>query len=187
MRTIAAPALALLPGHMALVQLTEMRFSSGTIYIANCRDDIVYGGNTYLGGKQMAIDPIKDQGGQVQGLNFSLNGVPSDLLALALVEPIQGRPIIVSLAIMDPDSQVILAVDQVWSGTMDVMPITQDGISATVSVTAEHRGISFARPKGVKYTDLDQRMLYPLDASLQYIVSQSTHKDVWPAAGFFRK
>ena len=57
----------------------------------------------------------------------------------------------------------------------------------TVSVTAEHIAVAMSRPKGARYTDADQRRLFPGDRALEYIVSQATHQDVWPSAAFFKQ
>lgn len=194
MKTILAPALALLGHRLAMCQLVEMQFTSA-IRVANCRDTIdVPAGSfagaeskTFVGGRQTAMSSIKNQGGEVVGLSFQISGVNSATLAVALAEPIQGKKVIVWTAIMDPDTQVILDVVQSWAGTCDQMPISQGADSATVSVTAEHRGITFARPKGFKYTDGDQQRLFPGDTCLKNIVTQATHQDVWPAAAFFRQ
>lgn len=187
MRTIAGPALALLGGRWALVQLIEMVLDSGTIRVATCRDDIDWLGNTFLGGRAIGADSIKDQGGEVQGLTFSLSGVPTEFLSIALQEAVQGKSVKIWTAILDPDSLVILDSVQTWAGTCDRMPIQQSGKSATINVTAEHRGIALARPKGLRYTDGDQEALFPGDKCLEFIVAQATHQDTWPAASFFRK
>lgn len=186
MKTLAAPATAVLGKRLALAQLVFMDLTA-PLYVSTSRDSILWGGNLYVGGRQTAIDPIKDQGGEIQGLSFQLSGVPNDLLAIALAEPIQGKAVRVYTAIMDPDTQAILDVQQSWAGTLDQMPISQGIETSVITVTAEHRGISFARPKGLRYTDGDQQQLHPGDLSLEFIVTQASHQDVWPAAAFFRQ
>jgi len=185
-KTLAGPAAALLGHRLALAQFVEMDLSE-QLFITTARDDIDWNGHTYIGGRQTAIDAIKDQGGEIAGLSFQISGVPTDLLALALAEPIQGKAIRVYTVIMDPDSQAIVDVQQSWAGTLDQMPISQGVASSIITVTAEHRGITFARPKGLLYTDGDQQAQYPGDLCLEFIVAQSTHQDVWPAAAFFKQ
>lgn len=84
-------------------------------------------------------------------------------------------------------------VDRVWSGQLDQMPI-KHGEAATITVTAEHRGIVFARAKGDRYTDASQRRLYPgatppttADRSLEYLVSQANSQTIWPSAEWFKQ
>ena len=186
MKNITISAQATFGSRLGLAQLVEMYFTD-VVRVATCRDDIVWNGNTYIGGRQTAIDSIKDQGGQIQGLSFQLSGVSPDTLALALGENVQGKIVKVYTAIFDPDTLAILDVLPAWSGTCDQMPISESPASVTVTVTAEHRGITFARPKGYKYTDGDQQRLYPSDKCLEFILAQSTHQDIWPAAAFFRQ
>jgi hypothetical protein len=186
MKTLAVPAAALLGHRLALAQLVEMDLTA-PIYVTTSRDNLLWSGKTYIGGRQTAIDSIKDQGGEIAGLSFQLSGVPNDLLAIALAEPIQGKAVRVYTAIMDPDTQAIVDVQPAWAGTLDLMPISQGPATSIITVTAEHRGITFARAKGLRYSDGDQQQLYPGDRCLEFLVSQATHQDTWPAAAFFRQ
>lgn len=186
MRTLIPPAQALLGKRLGLTQLIQMD-TTDTLYITTAAMDIQWLGNTYIGGKAIGSSSIKDQGGSVVGLQFSLSGVQNDTLAIALAEPIQGKLVQVWTAILDPDTQTILDALLTWAGTLDQMPIQQTAGAAVINVTAEHRGIAFARAKGKNYTDGDQQALFPGDKCLQFIVAQSQHQDVWPAASFFKQ
>lgn len=186
MRTLLAPAAAVLGNRLALAQLVEMDLTV-PLYVTTARDTIVWSSKTYIGGRQTAIDAIKDQGGEVVGVAFQLSGVPNDLLAIALAEPIQGKAVRVYTCLMDPDTQAILDVLPAWAGTLDQMPVSQGIDTSVITVTAEHRGITFASPKGKRYSDGDQQALYAGDLSLSHIVAQATHQDTWPAAEFFKQ
>jgi hypothetical protein len=185
-RTLTAPAQATLGSRLGLAQLIAMDLTS-PVFVTDVRDNIEWNGDTYLGGRQVGLDPIRDQGGEVVGMSFQLSGVPSDYLAVALAEAIQGKAVRVYTCLMDPDDLSILDVIQVWAGTLDQMPISQGPETATITVTAEHRGITFARPKGIRYTDGDQQRAYPGDLALEFIVAQSSHQDTWPSAVYFKK
>lgn len=184
MRTLSAPATATLGNRLALAQLVEMDLTA-PLLLTTARENIDYAGKTYIGGRQTAIAAIQDQGGAIQGLSFQLSGVSNDTLAIALAEPIQGKAVRVYTCLMDADTQAILDVVLAWAGTLDLMPINQGAATSTITVTGEHRGISFARPKGVRYADGDQQALFPGDLSLTFLVSMSTHQDIWPSAAFF--
>lgn len=185
MRTIAPAALATFGKRLGLAQLVEMDLTV-QLLITTARDNIDANGKTYLGGNQTEIK-VTNQGGQIAGLSFQISGVPNDLLAVALAEPIQGHAVRVYTCLMDPDSLAVLDVQPAWAGTLDQMPISQAGASSTITVTADHRGIAFSRPKGVRYSSADQVALYPGDNSLAQIAAQSTHQDIWPAAAWFQK
>jgi hypothetical protein len=178
-------ATELLGGRFAACMLIKLELTED-VCVATCRDTIEWDGNTFLGGRSIGVDRIKDSSGEVQGLRFGISGVPVEYLSIALQEPIQGKRVRCWLAIMHPDTQAIVDVVQLWAGTLDQMPY-RHGQTATISVTAEHRGMTFSRPKPVRYTDGDQQRLYPGDKCLEFLVSQSTHRDVWPAAAFYRQ
>jgi hypothetical protein len=186
MRIINVDATALLGTKYPFAMFLELQLTIPT-YLATCRDSIDWNGHTWIGGKALGVDEISEQSGEVVGLRYSLSGVPSDMISIALSEPIKGKAAIAYLAIMYPDTQAIADVFQIWSGTLDQMPVTEQDESATVSVSAEHLGISFARPKGIMYSDAEQQRLYPGDRCLEFLASQAQHQDVWPAASFFRQ
>lgn len=186
MKALPTEALALLGNRIALALLIELQLAE-PVYLTTAGIDLDHDGVTWIGGRGVAIDKVRDQGGEVQAMRFTLSGVPSEQLALALGTQIQGRVIRVHTALMDPDTQAIVHVQQLWAGTLDQMPVTHGTESSVVGVTAEHVAIAMARPKGARYTDADQRRLHPGDRCLEYLVAQATHQDVWPAAAFFRQ
>ena len=186
MRTLTASAAATLGNRLALTQLVEMDLTQ-PLLVTTARENIDWAGKTYIGGKQTAIAAIQDQGGAIQGVAFQLSGVSNATLAIALAEPIQGKAVRVYTCLMDADTLVILDVMLAWSGTLDQMPITQGADTSTISVSAEHRGISFARPKGIRYADGDQQALFPGDLSLSFLTAQAQHQDVWPASSWFAR
>jgi hypothetical protein len=56
------------------------------------------------------------------------------MIALALSEPIQGRPVYVRAALLDPDTLQIGTVLQLWAGQLDQMPIKQGSQTSTITV-----------------------------------------------------
>ena len=71
----------------------ELAFDSGTSRIWSGYGEITFGGNTYLGvGTLGSISSISEtQEIAATGIRFGLSGIPSDILAVALTEPYQGR------------------------------------------------------------------------------------------------
>jgi hypothetical protein len=188
MRTIAAGAVTVLNGRVCpLIVLVEMMLST-PVRLASSACHVEYGGDVYLAaGSLGTIDEIDDSPGDYKSMRFTISGLPSDAIALARSEDIRNKAVTVHLAILDPETHVILDAPQVWAGTLDRMPIEEGNGTATISVVAEHRGATFSRPKPLRYTDADQQRLYPGDTSLRFVVSQASHQDVWPAASWFRQ
>lgn len=185
MRMLSPEGTAQLGHKSALTIFIEMQLTE-TLYLTSADINIDWGGHTYIGGRGISIENIDDRGGELQQMRFSLSGVPSDYIALALAEPIQGKRIILSTGLLSPDTQAVVDFMRLWTGTLDQMPIKHGIETSVISVTAEHRGVAFSRPKGVRYSDAEQRRLYSGDRALEFLVAQATHQDVWPSAAFGR-
>lgn len=190
MRAINGAALAELNSErMKIALLVEFQFSL-PVYMTNANVNITYAGNQYLGlGTLGSVAEVDDSPGEYKNLTFTLSGVSLDVIAIALAEEIHNRRVVVREAVIDQNSLAVLDAPIIWTGIMDQMPVMQDpeGMTASVTLSAEHRGITFARAKPLNYTEQDQSLIDPTDTSLRFIQSQSTRQDVWPAAGFFKQ
>jgi hypothetical protein len=188
MRTIAPTASAVLAGQeVPLVVLVEMLLTL-PIRMASTPYNVVYGGQTYVGlGQFGSVEEIDDSPGEYKSVQFALTGVQNDMLTIALNEDIRNKAVYVRNATLDPTTHAVLDAPLAWSGTLDQMPIQFGKETSQITVTAEHRGATFARVKALRYNDVDQQRLYPGDTSLRFVTSQANHQDVWPAAAFFRK
>lgn len=188
MRTLTAPALAALQSRsVPLAILVEMALST-QLNLNTTSLDLVYSGTTYYGTKGLgSINAIQETPNEVRQLQFTLSGVPSTAIALALTEQVQGKLVTVKLAVFDPANYTILDVRTRWAGRLDVMAIDDGSATGTLTISAEHAGIDLMRPRNVLYTDLDQQRLHPGDTGLQFMNDQVDQNIVWPAASFFKK
>ena len=190
MRTLNAPAIDLL-GRIAsgekvpIVQLVELRLTT-TVYLTTAGRAIQWGGHTWQPMGLGTIEPVKDDVAELQSLSFTLPGVDQARLSLALTEPVEGKVIKVFDALIEPATGQVVDAVAAWSGTLNV-PQIDDGQTATVSVTAEHRGMVALRPKPSRYTDDEQRRRYPGDTSLHFDPATDAGPLVWPKASFFRQ
>jgi hypothetical protein len=174
-------------GLVTAAYLVEMELTE-TLRLATTPHDIEFDGETYIAGNLVDIQPVKDTQG-TEALQFSLSGANGSLVTIARGEPIKGKAIRLREAFFDPATHELLDAPIVWAGTLDQMPIkvgADDGVSATIGVTAQHRGVTFARPKPLRYTDADQQRLHPGDTCMRFINSQAGQRLVWPAASYFR-
>jgi cysteinyl-tRNA synthetase len=60
-----------------------------------------------------------------------------------------------------------------------VMNITDDGQSAIITMTAENRLVDFRRVRELRYTDEEQKNLYPLDKGLEFVNSIQEKEVYW--------
>lgn len=182
--TAASTALASATG-WGVVLLVQMDLDS-TVYLCTAGFDVTYGGQIYQGaGDVGSVDAIGDSAGERQPLRLTLSSVPVSYLSLALTGGYRNKRIRIYEAIYT-DAGIVDA-PMIWSGSLDQMTITEDGATGSISISAEHRGTTFARPKPLRYTDGDQQLISPGDKSMQFVVSQANHVDVWPSAAFFKK
>lgn len=189
MRTLNAGALALLARieageRIAMVQLVQLT-ADETLYLTTAGSDIVWGGQTWLRAS-VVVEPIDDTRGELAGLTLSLPAVDSAQIALALTAAVEGGAVAVYDALVDPDTGAVADAVLAWSGTLNV-PSFEDGPDATISITAEHRGVSALRSKPSRYTDDEQRRLYPGDTSLDFDPATDSGPLAWPAASYFKR
>lgn len=167
--------------------LLDLMFSSGPAYLCGIDYAVTYAGNTYtpaLG--LMGIEVIKETASSAQGLAITLSGVSSGALAMALAEQVQGRSLVLRMAIIDATGTLLVDANA-WSGLMDVMTISDGTDSATIQLTAEHIMGTWDRPRSVLYTDAQQQVLYPGDLGLQYVAQVAQASIVWPDKSFFKQ
>jgi hypothetical protein len=190
MRTLTPAGDALLARILAgekipVVQLVRLDLTE-TIYLTTAGRPIVWGGHTWVPEQLGALEPISDVAGDVQGLQFSMAGVSDEQLAIALIEPVEGRSVVVYDALIDPDTGEVADAVRAWSGTLNV-PGVEDGDVATVIVTAEHRGMRALRPKPSRYTNAEQQRRYPGDTSLDIDPATDAGPVPWPSAAYFKQ
>jgi hypothetical protein len=177
-----------------VVLLIEMQLTAGALYMNTSMSDIDWNSQTWIGlGGLGNVAPIEDtSGAELQPLKFSMMACDQSIVAMALGQPVQGRPCIMRTMLLDPDTNLVIDVQTVWTGTLDQMQYEEpfDGSigAPTISVSAEHRGVAMQRPRPIRYTDADQTALVSsTDRMLQFVLAQAQHQDVWPAASYWRQ
>jgi hypothetical protein len=164
-----------------------MALVDGTIYLST-GPDLEYDGELWLGASHVgSIGVVDDSPGERKALTFSMRGLAASELSLAMSDAIRGRDVMVYEAICSGDTWQVSGVYEIWSGTISQVGGQVGGGTGMVQVTAEHSGTTYARAKPLRYTDGDQQRLHAGDRSLQFVVSQANHLDVWPAAAYFRQ
>lgn len=186
MRTGDSSALATLSGQSAMIVWLIRMDLADSVYLCTATHDVVWGGHTWMGaGVIGSVDEVQDSTGERRGLKFSMSSVPTEYLSLAMTAGYRGKKVRIYEAIIGDAG--ILDAPLVWSGSLNQPLIEEGAASGQITISAEHRGATFARAKPLRYTDGDQQRLHPGDKSMQFVVSQANHVDIWPSAAFFRK
>jgi hypothetical protein len=189
MRAVNAAGLALLARieageRIALVQLVEI-MTAAPLRLCTGGTHVVWGGQTWYG-NSVAVEPIQDATAEFPAVTLQMPAVTEDQISIVLTQPVEGVALRIYDALIDPDDGEVADAVLAWSGTLNV-PGLEDGPTAVVSVSAEHRGVTALRPKPSRYTDDEQRRLYPGDTCLDVDPATDAGPLVWPAASYFRQ
>jgi len=166
------------------VFFVEMDFSSGFVRLWSGYGSFVWDAKTWLGaGNLMEIEPLAESVDFVaNGANLKLNGIPSDMVAIALGETYQGRDATIYLGLLDSTGAVIADPVPIYAALMDTMEIDEDGETASIIVRVESQAISLKRAREWRYTHEDQLIDYPSDLGMEYVAGLQDKEIIWKPA-----
>lgn len=164
--------------------LIEGHFDSGHLNLWTGIGELVYGGKTYYGvGSILSLSSIKETKQiEASGMSFTLSGLDTSILALAMNENYQDRPAYVYLGAFDDSWQVITDPYLIFEGRMDVMPIEKGEDTTTVTVNVENIMVDLAKATVWYYTPEDQKLIFPGDTGFDRITSLQS-KDIVVGVG----
>lgn len=169
-----------------LALLAELHYDDQTLRLASTPMNITWSGNTYIGlGNLVSIDPVEETA-ELKGMSFiaRLSGVPATAVGLALNENIQGRLAVFFLAAFDSGWNLLgNPANSVWlRAQMDAQKIRVSGQTAVIEITMRNRLAAWDEANILRYTDDDQKVLFPGDNFFEF-VPQLTLKEIrWGVA-----
>ena len=164
---------------------SELEFSDGTLRFWNGYGNITMtaGGSSkvFTGlGDFLGISPISESSTlQMSGVTLSMSGIKSSLISTALSAQYTNRNGAIYLGMYDTSRNVIADVYTVFKGTMDVLNISEQGNTATITLNIESRLISFDLPVDRKYTLEDQQVDFPNDVGFEFIPDLQDKEITW--------
>ena len=161
------------------IYLVKMEFDSGDINLWSGLGNLIYDGDTYIGGGDLLdISSIKESEElEANGCNITISGVKQSLVALARDEPYQGRKITLFFGAFDDSGDIISDPVSIFSGFMDVLSITDSGDTSIINIACENKLIAFDRASVRRFTAEDQKIDYPDDKGFEF-VSKINQKDI---------
>lgn len=188
MRTLTAPELAL----KARIEAGERAEIVPLLYLglpvpqrwALGGAPVPWGGHTWAA-QDLSLQEVVDALATPQGLAIDIPGVTPSQVALGVDDDVEGAEVICYLAWIDTVNGDTVGAIQVWAGELDV-PGWEDGPTAVVHLTAEHRAALAMRPRVLRYTNDDQQRLYAGDTGLDFDPATDAAPLVWPAASYFK-
>jgi hypothetical protein len=178
--TAAAQAAAAQAQIIALL-FVELDFTSGFLRVTSAGHDVTWNGYTWTGVGQLgAIEAIReDTSLQANGIKLSLSAVDTAIISIALGENYQGRAAKIWCAFINVDTGAIVA-DPLgpWQYRMDHMEVA-DGENAAVVLQLENEFAAWDRPNVRRFTDADQKRVYPNDRGFEFITAAAVSTLSW--------
>lgn len=159
----------------------KLEFDSGDVLLWNGYGDAIIGGETYIGaGDLIEISDVEETGEvAARGISIALNGLDTGLVATALAENYQNRPVTLLFGAIQSG---VFSSTTLFKGRMDVMTINESADTASIQLTAENRLIDLSRPRSYRYTSEDQKIYYPNDKGLDYVSDLQDKQLFWGRA-----
>jgi len=148
----------------------KAEFAGGTARFWSGIGDKTIESETYLGaGDIIAFAPITETPElEANGVNVTINGIDSALIATALTDNYQGRNLTLFVGALDENFSVI-ATYTLFKGLMDTMTISDDGNFSNISIMCENILIGMNRAKHSRYTNQEQLGLFSGDRGFGFI------------------
>jgi hypothetical protein len=165
----------------SVCQMAEFDFSGATVYLCNHTRNLVYGVHTYtaVGGLGQATNVHESAAVVSNPMSFSMSGVNTSDIAIALTQNYIGRTCKLFLVFLDANDAMVSDPVLMFEGLMDTMPIEIGEKFATITITAESIFRRWETPKTRRVNDADQQKLYPGDLGLQYVAEMVNKTLVW--------
>lgn len=163
------------------VLLSEFLFDGGDVRFWNGLGDLSALGNIYTGsGNLLSVSEYEEtQDLQAQGFTFTLTGMPSSIISIALQEDYQGRETNLFIGALDTDGILVSDPYRILSGFMDVMEITEAGEYCAIDVNAENKAVILNRKKDRRYTPEDQKSEYAGDLGFDFVPLLQDKEVIW--------
>lgn len=106
--------------------------------------------------------------------SITLNGVPGDIITLALAEPYQNRKCRILFGVTDLSDFV-----EVFSGYIDKMLIEDGSETGAISATIESKWVKLEKPNIRRYTSESQKSRYPTDTFFDWVADLQDKDTPW--------
>ena len=159
--------------------LVEMDFASGILRAHAGVGEIVWERNTFTGVAWLGKIEDWQEGESLQayGVQLELSGLQGELVAKSLLEHYRGRSLKIWVAFLDADGQVVGEPVGPWRWRMSTLDGEFTGKTGKLMLAAGSRMAWWERANTSRYTDEDQRAMYPSDYGCEF-VSASAEREI---------
>jgi hypothetical protein len=162
----------------------KLEFDTGNLNVWTGMGSLAFnpgtGIETFLGtGGLGGIAPVEETSTvRAVGMSFSLSGIPSSLLSLALLENYQDRLAHLWVLFFNADGS-LLGSTLIFKGRMDTMDIEEGAEKSAITVTAESVLVGLEKANERRYTSEDQHLNYPSDKGFDFVPSLQLKEIKW--------
>lgn len=141
----------------------------------------IYPAETYTGaGDLISVSGFAETSDlSAQGISLTLSGMDATIVQEARDEDYQGNQVRLRLGAFDEGGAPIDVPFEVFDGFMDVMTISDEGETSTVSLTAENKLIRLQRSNERRYTAEDQKIKHPTDKGFEFVTKIQQQEIQW--------
>jgi hypothetical protein len=163
--------------------LMELQLDSGTTRVNNTDRDITWDGNVYAGIGSLGRVTQIQEGAELSayGISMELTGIPGAYISMVLNENYQGKPCLIYIGFYDSNYAIVNDPFLAFSGRLDQSQITL-GEKATVTLSAESLLVDWERARVSRFTDSEQRSMYPEDLGLEFVAQMVEKQIIWGKA-----
>lgn len=160
--------------------LFEGDFIDGTVRAWSGYGDLTWNGEVWTGtGTMLSVSDIgEDNEVSAKGINIVLNGIPSEIISLALASCRQGADGRVYLGFLSA-GQVVSDPILLFEGKLDVPVIDESAETSSISISYESRLIDLLRPRESRFTDEDQKQAFSGDRGCEFVVALQDKNIKW--------
>jgi len=162
------------------VYFLKIEFPSSTVYLNSSDRNITFSGNSYLGAGQIGtLSDIEETSElQANGIKFTLTGIPTTHLSVALTSEYQGSPATQFLGFLNSNYTLVDDPFIIFVGKVDTMAISLSD-TATIELDIENRLVDWERPRISRFTNEEQQNLFSGDKGLEFVDSVAEKELFW--------
>lgn len=160
--------------------MAQFEFDSGNLNLWTGYRDLTVNSDVFVGAGELGtFTPlIETEALNARGLEFTLSGIDTSIVATALTEAYQDRLCTLWIGFLDSDSTYIDRL-QMFKGRMDTMNISEGPETATITIAAESVLISLERANERRFTAEDQKLINASDKGYDQVPSLQNLEIAW--------
>lgn len=149
----------------------EGNFKDGALRLWNGIGDVAWDGHTWTGaGHLIKINNVEETSDiRAAGVSLSLGGVNPAMVSLCLLQARRNLIGRIWIGLTAADNSIISDPTVLFQGRLDTMAVQDGAKTATIIVGYEHELITLEKARESRYTDKEQKRLYPGDRGLEFI------------------